>query len=237
MSSAAGLTAGVLLPVYLGARVMLYPKPGDYRLMPEIAYDRGSTVMFATDSLLAGYARYAHDYDFYRMRCVVAAVEPLSEEVRRTWYEKFGLRVLDSYGATDTTPLLGLNTAMTSKPGTQGQLLPGLQARLVPVNGDTQGEILEVQGPSLMSGHYHSAQAGVMTPLASASGPGWYNTGDRVSLDPDGFVRRLTPPVTPQHVASVTQIRHAPEHSTVTESRGTHHAVRSAAGHQEREHS
>jgi acyl-[acyl-carrier-protein]-phospholipid O-acyltransferase/long-chain-fatty-acid--[acyl-carrier-protein] ligase len=237
MSGAVGLTAGTLLPVFLGARVFLYPKPDDYRQMPEMAYDRASTVMFATDALLAGYARYAHDYDFYRVRYVAAAIEPLSEEVRRNWYEKFGLRVMDSYGATETTPLLSLNTLLAAKPGTQGQLLPGLEARLAPINGSTrQGEVLEVQGASLMLGHYRCEQPGAMIPLASASGPGWYNTGDRVSLNPDGFIKRHTPQARSRHIASESPAWHARERGSIDSHDTQHASLRAAGGQQEHEH-
>jgi acyl-[acyl-carrier-protein]-phospholipid O-acyltransferase/long-chain-fatty-acid--[acyl-carrier-protein] ligase len=78
---------------------------------------------------------------------------------------------------------------MAFRSGTVGQLLPGIQHKLVPVTGIEHGGTLHVKGANVMSGYLRSTNPGVLEKPSSDAGDGWYDTGDIVSIDSDGFVR------------------------------------------------
>jgi len=183
-----GLTGGTLLPLLSGIRIFFYPTPLHYRIIPEIAYDINATVLFGTNTFLYAYARFAHPYDFYSVRYVFAGAEKLQEETRRLWAEKFGLRIFEGYGVTETAPALAANTPMDYRAGSVGRFIPGVEYHLEPVPGIARGGRLLVRGPNVMLGYLSAEHPGRLIPLTADYGAGWFDTGDIVDIDGDGFV-------------------------------------------------
>jgi acyl-[acyl-carrier-protein]-phospholipid O-acyltransferase/long-chain-fatty-acid--[acyl-carrier-protein] ligase len=180
-----GLTGGSLLPMLNGVRTLLYPNPLHYGAIPALAYDASATILFGSDTFLAGYARSSQAYDFYSLRYIFAGAERVRPETRAAFTEKFGLRILEGYGCTECSPVIAVNTPMHFRAGSVGQLLPGLEARLDAVPGITDGGRLHVRGPNVMAGYYLVSAPGVLQPPTD----GWHDTGDIVSLDAEGYVR------------------------------------------------
>ncbi|MEP6868048.1 MAG: acyl-[ACP]--phospholipid O-acyltransferase [Novosphingobium sp.] len=179
-----GLTGGTLLPLLNGIRTVLYPSPLHYRIVPALAYDSNATILFGTDTFLSGYARMAHSYDFYSLRYIFAGAERVRDETRRIYAEKFGLRVLEGYGATEAAPVIAVNTPMHFQAGTVGRLLPAIEARLDAVPGIDEGGRLFIRGPNVMAGYMLASDPGVLQPPAD----GWHDTGDIVTIDDAGFI-------------------------------------------------
>lgn len=192
-----GLTVGTLLGLVRGLYVFLYPSPLHYRVIPNVLYDRHCTVFLSTNTFLNGYARKAHPYDFRSMRYLFAAAEKVQEDTMRTWMQRYGVRLLEGYGATECSPALSVNLPIASRPGSVGRLLPGIEMRLEAVEGIGENERREedaaasgsrvgrlfVRGPNVMRGYLNGDADAKFQALG-----GWYDTGDIVSVDEDGFL-------------------------------------------------
>jgi len=179
-----GLTAGSMLTTLNGIKTFFYPSPLHYKIIPEFAYDIDATILFGTNVFLAAYAKHAHPYDFQTMKYAVAGAEKLQDETRDTWMYKFGVRIIEGYGATETTPVISVNTPMHYKVKSVGRMMPGMQYRLEHVPGISEGGRLFVKAPNVMKGYLMHDNPGVLLPPED----GWYDTGDIVAIDDEGFL-------------------------------------------------
>lgn len=179
---------GVFMPVTLGILVYFYPTPLHYKTISTICYDERITMLFATDTFLGGYAKAASDnYDFATMRLLVQGGEKLKHSTQETWFERFSVRITEGYGVTEASPVVSNNYYAHHKSGTVGQFVSGMEHRLEPVEGVPEGGRLWLKGPNIMLGYLRASNPGVIEPPKD----GWYDTGDIVSVDEEGFVKIL----------------------------------------------
>jgi acyl-[acyl-carrier-protein]-phospholipid O-acyltransferase / long-chain-fatty-acid--[acyl-carrier-protein] ligase len=181
-----GLTIGTLLPLVRGLYTFLYLSPLHYRLIPTIIYDRNCTLVLATNTFLNGFARRANFMDFRSVRYLFAGAEKLQEDMVNTWARKFGVRVLEGYGATECSPCLAVNTPRMPRFSSVGRFLPAIEYRLEPVDGVASGGRLFVRGPNIMR-RYINAEPNVIFQALN----GWYDTGDIARVDDEGHVEIL----------------------------------------------
>lgn len=177
-----GLTAGLLVGLLNGMKVVLYPSPLHYRQIPKFIGATKATILFATDTFLQGYARAADAGDLASVRYVIAGAERVKDETRRLWAAT-GTAILEGYGATECSPVIAVNLPDRNRPGSVGPFLPAIEWRLDPVKGIAEGGRLRVRGPNVMQGYLDAgAPDGIARPM-----DGWHDTGDIVTVE-DGFV-------------------------------------------------
>ena len=171
-----GLVVGTLFPLFEGSKLFLYPSPLHYRVVAEIVYEIGASIMFGTDTFFRGYGRIAHPFDFHNIRFMFGGAEAVKPDTRNIWMERLGIRVLEAYGATECSPVVSANNRIFNRFGSIGKLLPAIEYKIEPVPGIEKGGELVVRGPNIMMGYILPDTPGVLVPLEG----GWYHTGDVV---------------------------------------------------------
>jgi long-chain acyl-CoA synthetase len=94
------------------------------------------------------------------------------------WFADVGIRILEGYGLTETSPLIAVNTPEKYRIGTVGPVLNNVEARFA-----ADGE-LEARGPSVFPGYWNKPKETAETFTAD----GWLKTGDIANMDADGFL-------------------------------------------------
>lgn len=178
-----GLVAATMVPLIRGCYVFLYPTPLHYRMVPTLVYEMNCTLLAGTNTFLNGYARKAHAYDFNSVRLAINGAEKLQLSTYEIWAKKFGVRIIEGYGATECSPIIAANSHMHYCLGKTGRLMPGMDYRIEPVEGVEKGGRFFVRGPNIMKGYLNPDANATFLALN-----GWYDTGDLVEVDDEGFI-------------------------------------------------
>jgi acyl-[acyl-carrier-protein]-phospholipid O-acyltransferase/long-chain-fatty-acid--[acyl-carrier-protein] ligase len=178
-----GLTGGVLLPLVEGLKAFHYPSPLHYKIIPGLVRETRASVLLSTDTFVNQYARSSQADDLSALEFIVCGAERVRAETHELIRDRFGVMVVEGYGFTEGSPVVAVNKPTDNRPGTVGQLLPGQEARLEPVEGIKDGGRMWLKGPNIMAG-YLAPGGGLEAPK-----DGWYDSGDVVSIDADGWVR------------------------------------------------
>ncbi len=192
-----GFTGTLALPAALGVGAVYHTSPLDAREIGELVRQYRVTFLLATPTFLQGYIRRCEAEDFGSLDYVMVGAEKLSERVAQAFEDKFGIRPLEAYGATECAPAVTVNShdyraagfrQVGAKRGKIGHPLPGVSVRivdpatmeLVPVG---KPGLLLVQGPNVMKGYLGKPER-----TAEVLHGGWYVTGDIAAVDEDGFL-------------------------------------------------
>jgi acyl-[acyl-carrier-protein]-phospholipid O-acyltransferase/long-chain-fatty-acid--[acyl-carrier-protein] ligase len=175
---------GVLTPLLLGIKAVLHPTPLRPHEIVRRFKETASTILLSTDTFLSQYARAAEPGDLKYLRFAVCGGERVREETRQLLRNKHEVEPIEGYGLTETSPLAAGNQFGDNRPGTVGHLMPGMQAKLEPVEGIPGAGRLFLKGPNVMLGYIRPANPGVIVPVED----GWHDTGDVVSIDEDGYI-------------------------------------------------
>jgi acyl-[acyl-carrier-protein]-phospholipid O-acyltransferase / long-chain-fatty-acid--[acyl-carrier-protein] ligase len=193
-----GFTATLWFPLTSGFSAAYHSNPMDGEKIAQVVREHRSTILLATPTFLLAYLRRAKKEDFATLRLVVTGAEKLKSKLADSFQEKFGVRPLEGYGATELSPVITLSLPDVeldgvrqygSKEGSVGHPIPGVAIRVVdPDSGAIlkpgQPGLLLVRGPNVMLGYL-----GRSDKTAEAVRDGWYVTGDIGVMDDDGFIR------------------------------------------------
>ena len=183
-----GLTVNLWVSFYYGMTMVTYANPLDFQTVSSIARDEKPTIMVGTPSFFWGYLHKSEPGDFKTLRLMVAGADKCPDALRDGYMKKHGVTLLEGYGATETSPVISVNSHEFNRAGSTGKVIPGVQVRLEnfetgePCKTREVGKIL-VKGDSVMKGYYDDADL-----TADALVDGWYNTGDMGYFDEDDFL-------------------------------------------------
>lgn len=175
---------GVLVPLLQGMKSVLHPTPLRPHEIVKRVKETCASILLSTDTFMSQYARVAESGELKSVRMAVCGAERVRDETRRLLKKKHNLEPIEGYGLTETSPIAAANQPGDNRPGTVGHLMPGMQARLEPVEGICGAGRLFVKGPNVMMGYIKAQNPGVIEPVEN----GWHDTGDVVSVDDEGVI-------------------------------------------------
>ena len=193
-----GLIGCLWYPLLTHVRATCHPNPLDAQTVIDIVRKNKSTLIWGTPTFLQLYLRRASAEDFASLKVVLAGGEKLKESLIDGYVEKFGVRPLEAYGATEMAP----GIAVSVPPGTGGGVVqagykegrtgvpcPGIAMKIVDPDtgaelGPNEPGLLYLRGPNVMLGYL--GRQDLTDEVIDKDG--WYCTGDIAFVDEDGFV-------------------------------------------------
>ena len=193
-----GYTVTLWGTLAMNVKGIYHSNPLEAKQIGKLCREHHGTVLMGTPTFLRSYLRRCTKEDFTALTLIVAGAEKLSIELCDAYEEKFGLRPVEGYGATELSPLVSVNVPPNRsvggsdesiKEGTVGRPIPGVSARIVDLDsgktlGANQSGMLLVKGPNVMKGYLNRPDIS-----AELICDGWYTTGDVALIDEDGFIR------------------------------------------------
>jgi acyl-[acyl-carrier-protein]-phospholipid O-acyltransferase/long-chain-fatty-acid--[acyl-carrier-protein] ligase len=192
-----GYTTTLWTVLTLDPKGIYHFSPLDAHQIGELAEQHGATILISTPTFLRSYLRRCEAKNFSKLDLVLAGAEKLPRELCESFEEKFKVRPVEGYGATELSPLAAVNippsrahtTQLVAKEGTVGRPIPGCSAKVTHLDtgeelGTDQSGMLWISGPNVMRGYMHQPEL-----TAKVIRDGWYMTGDVAQIDADGFIK------------------------------------------------
>ena len=193
-----GFTATLWFPMLSGFSATYHFNPLDGTKIADMVRTRRATLLYATPTFLMAYIRRAKPEDFASLRQIIVGAEKLKDRIADAFEEKFHIRPLEGYGATELAPVASINIPdvdlggvhqVGHKEGSVGHPLPGVATKVIDPDTNQQvpnGQpgLLLIKGPNVMLGYLGKPEK-----TAEVLQDGWYNTGDIVVTDKDGFIK------------------------------------------------
>src|SRR4051794_22934231 len=183
-----GQTCGLNATIFSGGCLTLIPRFDPAKALEIIQRDR-VTVFEGVPTMYAAMLNLpdAESYDTSSMKVCASGGAAMPVEVMRGFEEKFGCKVLEGYGLSETSPVASFNHPdRERKPGTIGTPIEGVEMKVVDEDGNdvAQGEVGEIviRGHNVMKGYWKKADA-----TAEAIRDGWFHSGDMATVDEDGY--------------------------------------------------
>ncbi len=186
-----GLTANMLLPLLTGVRVVHHADPTDAAGLVATISAYRPTLLFSTPTFLNYLCNIATADDFSSLRVIITGAEQCPEHLRQRCLELAPQAVIsEGYGITECSPVVSVNRPTEVRNGSIGQVLDGLHTQVVhPESRESLSAneigLLLVRGPSVFGGYLNYEGP---SPFVEMDGHRWYNTGDLVSIDHDGYI-------------------------------------------------
>jgi acyl-[acyl-carrier-protein]-phospholipid O-acyltransferase/long-chain-fatty-acid--[acyl-carrier-protein] ligase len=183
-----GLTVNLWVTFYYGMTMVSYANPLDFQTICKIAREEKPTVMVGTPSFFWGYLHKSEPGDFKSLRLMVAGADKCPDSLREGYLKKHGVTLLEGYGATETSPVISVNSIEFNKPGSTGKVIPGVSVKIENFESGEECSPMEVgkikvKGDLVMKGYYNDPEQ-----TAAVITDGWYDTGDMGYFDEDGFL-------------------------------------------------
>jgi acyl-[acyl-carrier-protein]-phospholipid O-acyltransferase/long-chain-fatty-acid--[acyl-carrier-protein] ligase len=183
-----GLTVNLWVSFYYGMTMVTYANPLDFQTVSKIAREEKPTIMVGTPSFFWGYLHKSEPGDFKTLRLMVAGADKCPDALREGYLQKHGVTLLEGYGATETSPVISVNSLQFNRPGSTGKVIPGVQVKVENFETGEECRLMEVgkilvKGDSVMTGYYDDKEL-----TDDVLVDGWYNTGDMGYFDEDGYL-------------------------------------------------
>ena len=195
-----GFTVTLWFPLIEGVRIVTYPNPLDAAKNAELIERHRVTILLATPTFLRGYLRKARSEQFRSVRLTITGAEKLPLDLARSFFERFGKRVFEGYGLTETSPVVSVNlpepepkksgeaVQLSSRLGSTGKMAPGIAAEIRDPETDRklslhESGMLWLRGPNIFEGYLNDPKR-----TTEVLRHGWFKTGDLGRFDEDGIL-------------------------------------------------